>query len=296
MNKLDRAKRIQVIKALVDGNSMRATARIVDVSFNAVNKLLIDAGKACAAYHDEHVRGITATRVQCDEIWSFVAVKAKNRSASSHKDDPTTGDCWTWTGIEASSKLLISYIVGGRDAEYALMMMNDLRGRLVNRVQLTTDGHAAYLQAVETTFGDDVDYAQLVKLYGAPSASREASRRYSPSECVGIRKHKITGDPDRKHVSTSYVERANLTMRMSIRRFTRLTNAFSKKIEHHAYAVALHFMYYNFARVHKTLRVSPAVAAGIATRLWDVSDIVDLLDAAEEAPKRPTTYRKRAAA
>jgi IS1 family transposase len=292
MNKLDRAKRIQIIKALVDGSSMRATTRIADVSFNAVNKLLIDAGKVCAAYHDEHVRGVKATRIQCDEIWAFCYSKQKNVPTAKRKD-LAYGDAWTWTAIDGPSKLVISYMVGGRDSEYAMGLMDDLRGRLANRVQLTTDGHKAYLSAVEEAFGDDIDYAMLVKLYGA--APEAMKGRYSPADCIGARKEPITGKPDPKHVSTSYVERQNLTMRMSMRRFTRLTNAFSKKIEHHNYAVALHFMYYNFARIHKTLRMSPAMAAGVTDRLWDVADIVDLLDAAEEAPKRPATYRKRAA-
>jgi IS1 family transposase len=287
MNKLPLDKRAKVLELLCEGMSMRSIERVVGCSINTVDKLLREAGEAALTYHDQHVRGITATRVQCDEIWSFVAVKAKNRSASSHKGDPTTGDCWTWTGIEASSKLLISYIVGGRDAEYALMMMNDLRSRLVNRVQLTTDGHAAYLQAVETAFGDDVDYAQLVKLYGAPSVAQDAARRYSPTECVGTRKNKITGDPSRRHVSTSYVERANLTMRMSMRRFTRLTNAFSKKLENHAHMVALYALWYNFVRVHKTLRMTPAMAAGVETRLWSMEDVVAVIEehAERNAPR-----------
>jgi IS1 family transposase len=292
MNKLARATRIQIIKALVDGNSMRAVARIADVSFNAVNKLLIDAGKVCAAYHDQHVRGVKATRIQCDEIWAFCYSKQKN-VAEAKRQDLAYGDAWTWTAIDGPTKLVISYLVGGRDSEYAMGLMDDLRGRLANRVQLTTDGHKAYLGAVEEAFGDDIDYAMLIKLYGA--APEAMKGRYSPADCIGARKEPITGNPDRKHVSTSYVERQNLTMRMSMRRFTRLTNGFSKKIEHHNYAVALHFMYYNFARIHKSLRVSPAMAAGLTDRLWDVADIVDLLDAAEEAPKRPSTYRKRAA-
>lgn len=234
------------------------------------------------AYHDEHVRGVKATRVQCDEVWSFVAVKQKNRAESERATDPTAGDCWTWTAIEAESKLLISYLVGGRDAEYALMLMDDLHARLANRVQLTTDGHRPYLQAVEDAFGSDVDYSMLIKLYGDPPASPEAARRYSPSECIGTRKDKITGNPDQKHVSTSYVERANLTMRMAMRRFTRLTNAFSKKLENHAHMVALYALWYNFVRVHKTLRMSPAMAAGIETRLWSMEDVVRLVARRED--------------
>lgn len=287
MNKLPREKRIQIIRALVDGSSMRATARIADVSFNAVNKLLIDAGRVCAAYHDQHVRNVKSCRVQCDEIWSFVGAKQKN--VPEHKRG-AAGDAWTWTALDADNKLLISYLVGGRDSEYAMALMDDLRSRLANRVQLTTDGHKAYLEAVEGAFGEDIDYAMLVKLYGEPV---EQEKRYSPAKCIGAKREAVEGKPDPNHISTSFVERQNLTMRMSMRRFTRLTNAFSKKTEHHRYAVALHVMYYNFCRVHKTLRVTPAMATGLTDRLWDVSDLVDILDAAEIPPRRPKTYRKR---
>jgi IS1 family transposase len=236
------------------------------------------------------VRGVKATRIQCDEIWAFCYSKQKNVATA--KAAPNgAGDAWTWTAIDGPTKLLVSFMVGGRDGEYALMLMDDLRGRLANRVQLTTDGHKAYLNAVEEAFGADIDYAMLVKLYGdTPEAMKG---RYSPAECVGTRKMRITGDPNRNHVSTSYVERQNLTMRMSMRRFTRLTNAHSKKLENHEYAVALHVTFYNFVRMHSTLRMSPAMAAGISGRLWDMSDIVALIDAREEAPKRPATYRKR---
>jgi IS1 family transposase len=215
-------------------------------------------------------------------VWSFVHAQAKNAPTSKRAGDPTIGDCWTWTAIEAQSKLLISYLVGGRDSEYAMMLMDDLRGRLANRVQLATDGHSAYLSAVEEAFGVDVDYSMLIKLYGEPPSSPEAARRYNPSECIGTRKHKVTGNPDPKHVSTSYVERANLTMRMAMRRFTRLTNAFSKKLENHAHMVALYALWYNFVRVHKTLRMSPAMAAEIETRLWSMEDIVGLIEARED--------------
>lgn len=290
MNKKTIAKRIQILSMLCEGSSMRSTSRIADVSLNTVTKLLIDAGKACAAYHDECVRGVRATRIQCDEIWAFCYSKQKN-VAKAKAAPEGAGDAWTWTAIDGPTKLLISYMVGGRDSEYAMALMDDLRARLANRVQLTTDGHKAYLGAVEEAFGDDVDYAMLVKLYGeAPEAMKG---RYSPAECVGTRKSAITGNPDREHVSTSYVERQNLTMRMSMRRFTRLTNAHSKKLENHGYAVALHVMFYNFVRMHSTLRMSPAMAAGVASRLWDMADIVALIDAREEAPKRPATYRKR---
>ena len=268
---------------------MRSIERAVGCSFNTVDKLLRDAGKAAMAYHDKVVRGVKAQRVQCDEIWAFVHAKAKNAPKSKRADDSTIGDCWTWTAIDADSKLLISYQVGGRDAEYALMLMDDLRGRLANKVQLTTDGHKAYLQAVEDAFGADIDYAMLVKLYGTGPATTDdaAGRRYSPAECVGTRKEKITGNPDPKHISTSYTERANLTMRMSMRRFTRLTNAFSKKLENHEYMVALYALWYNFVRIHKTLRTSPAMAAGIERRLWSMEDVVRLIDeqAERSAPR-----------
>src|SRR5947209_12002199 len=282
MNKLPLAKRAQVLTLLCEGVSMRSIERIVGCSINTVDKLLQDAGEAALAYHDKAVRGVKVQRIQCDEIWSFVHAKQKNAPTSSRRGDPTIGDCWTWTAIDADSKLLVSYQVGGRDAEFALMLMDDLRGRLANRVQLTTDGHRAYLQAVEEAFGADVDYGMLVKLYGEPPSSPEAARRYSPSDCVGTRTEKITGNPDPKHVSTSYAERANLTMRMAMRRFTRLTNAFSKKLENHAHMVALYALWYNFVRIRKTLRMTPAMAAGIETRLWSMEDVVRLVEERED--------------
>jgi IS1 family transposase len=284
MNKLPLAKRTQILTMLCEGMSMRSIERTVGCSINTVDKLLRDAGDVALAYHDEHVRGVKTTRVQCDEIWSFVHAKQKNAPKSKRAGDPTIGDCWTWTAIEAQSKLLISYQVGGRDAEYARLLMNDLCRRLANRVQLTTDGHKAYLEAVEEAFGADIDYAMLVKLYGEPAASSQdaAARRYSPSECTGTRKETITGNPDPNHISTSYTERANLTMRMSMRRFTRLTNAFSKKLENHEHMVALYALWYNFIRIHKTLRITPAMAAGIETRLWSMEDVARLIEARED--------------
>lgn len=295
MNKLPLAKRVQILSMLCEGSSLRSITRVADVSLNTVTKLLIDAGVACAIYHDEHVRNVKTARVQCDEVWAFIGVKAKNRPNSTRAMDPTAGDVWTWTGLCADSKLLISYMVGGRDAEFASIFIDDLRRRLANRIQLTTDGHGPYLKAVGEVFGLDVDYAMLIKLYGEPPASPEAARRYSPSECVGTRKTPIAGRPDPKHISTSYVERQNLTMRMSMRRFTRLTNAFSKKIENHYHAVALHVLFYNFVRIHKSLRVTPAMAAGLTDRLWSVEDIVALVDAREPPPKKRGPYKPRQA-
>src|SRR5438477_2962162 len=276
MNKLPLAKRAQVLTLLCEGVSMRSIERIVGCSIITVDKLLRDAGEAALEYHDKAVRGVKSQRIQCDEIWSFVHAKQKNAPASSRRGDPTIGDCWTWTAIDADSKLLVSYMVGGRDAEYALMLMDDLRGRLANRIQLTTDGHKAYLQAVEDAFGADIDYGMLIKLYGPETSGQGHERKYSPSECIGARKDTITGNPDPKHVSTSYTERANLTMRMSMRRFTRLTNACSKKLQNHEYMVALYALWYNFVRIHKTLRVTPAMAAGIADKLWSMEDVVAL--------------------
>jgi IS1 family transposase len=274
MNRLSLEKRTQIIGLLVEGNSLRATSRLADVSFNTVLKLLPQIGAACQKYHDEHVRNVASKRVQCDEIWSFVYGKDKNLPEKL-QGKYGIGSVWTWTAIDADSKLAISWLVGNRDAEYAKVFMEDVASRLKNRVQLTTDGLKAYLEAVDQTFGIDIDFAQLVKTYGK---SLEGEHRYSPAECTGAYKQAITGDPKLKHISTSYVERANLTMRMNMRRFTRLTNAFSKKVENHAHAVALHFMYYNFVRIHKTLRVTPAMAAGISKKLWSIEDLARLLE------------------
>jgi len=277
MNKLDAKDRARILHMLCEGQSIRGIARIMGVSKNTISKLLVDVGKVCTEYHDENVRGIKAERVQCDEIWSFCYAKQKNADKA---DMPTfAGDVWTWTSIDADSKLIINWFVGGRDAEYADHFMQDLADRLDNRVQLTTDGHKAYLKAVDGAFGDDIDYAQLVKLYGQSPNGK--TTRYSPAECTGIKKKDRTGSPDQKHISTSYVERQNLTMRMHMRRFTRLTNAFSKKIENHCYAVALHFMYYNFVKIHSTLKITPAMEAGVTDRLWEMSDIVKLLEEKE---------------
>lgn len=240
---------------------------------NTVAKLLIDLGLACAAYQDEHLRNLPCRRVQCDEIWSFVGAKQKN--VSEEQIAAGWGDVCTWTAIDADTKLVPCWMVGQRGLPTAREFIGDLASRLSNRVQLTVDGHRPYLQAVEETFGADIDFAQLIKVYGS---SGDAQTRYSPGKCIGCETNTVTGNPDPKHISTSFVERQNLTMCMSMRRFTRLTNAFSKKLENHMAAIALHFMYYNFARVHQTLRISPAMAAGVTTKLWDVEDIVGLLD------------------
>lgn len=243
------------------------------VAKNTVVKLLVELGAVCTKYQDETLRNLSSKRVQCDEIWSFVGGKDKN--LSSEKKEAGFGSVWTWTAIDADTKLIVSWLLGSRDAGSACEFMQDVASRLRNRVQLTTDGHRPYLAAVEDAFGADVDYAMLVKIYGAEPGSET---RYSPAVCLGCDVKEITGSPDPKHISTSYVERQNLTMRMSMRRFTRLTNAFSKKVENHAAAVALYFMYYNFGRVHQTLRVTPAMEAGVSTHVWSVEEIVSLLN------------------
>jgi IS1 family transposase len=264
---------------LVEGSSMRSISRVCDVSINSVSKLLEDAGEVCAAFHDEHTQGVKAKRVQVDEIWSFTAAKQKNVAAMK-KPIKGAGDNWTWTALEADTKLIVSYFVGGRDGNCAKWFMDDVASRLANRVQLTSDGHKAYLDAVERAFGADVDYAQLVKLYGPSSDSSKG--RYSPAECNGIKKTPIEGEPDPKHISTSFVERQNLTMRMGMRRFTRLTNAFSKKFENHVHALSLYFVHYNWMRIHKTLRVTPAMAAGLTGKLMGWEDIIAIMDAEEK--------------
>ena len=291
MNKLPLAKRVQILSMLVEGSSMRSISRVVDASINTVSALLVDAGKACVAHHDATVRGVRSKRIQADEIWSFCYAKAKNvPTAKAAPDD--AGDVWTWTALDADSKLIVSYLIGGRDADYANEFMQDVAGRVASRVQLTTDGHKAYLEAVEGAFGAAIDYAMLIKHYGAPVG---ALGRYSPGECTGIDVRRVEGRPNPAHVSTSYAERQNLTMRMSMRRFTRLTNAFSKKAENHAHMVALYTTWYNFARQHKTLRCSPAMAAGLSTTLWSMADVVALIDAAAEPAKARGAYKPRAA-
>ncbi len=283
MNKLPIATRAQMLSMLCEGASMRSVSRLADVSINTVAKLLVDAGRFCAGFHDAKVRGVKGKRVQVDEIWSFTAAKAKN-VASMKTPVMGAGDTWTWTAIEADTKLIVSHFVGGRDGECAAWFMDDVAARLATRVQLTSDGHKAYLEAVEGAFGADVDYAMLVKLYGASPESSKG--RYSPAECTGIIKKPIEGKPDPKYISTSYAERQNLTMRMSMRRFTRLTNAFSKKFENHAHMVAIYAVWYNFLRIHKTLRVTPAMAAGLSETVMDWTQIVEAMDADHPAKKR----------
>ncbi|WP_439534597.1 IS1 family transposase [Polymorphobacter sp.] len=284
MNRLSTEYRARILHLLCEGMSIRAVSRLTGASKNTVTKLLINAGKACAAYHDANVRAVPAKRVQVYEIWSFNSAKQENVPTVK-----AVGDAWTWTAIDADSKLIVSYLVGGRDADYAMWCMEDLASRLASRVQLTSDGPKAYLQTVEGAYGCDVDYAQLVKMYG-PTIT--APGRYVPAECTGAKKVPIMGSPDYADVSTSYVERQNLTMSMHMRRFTRLTNAFSKKVENHAHAVALHMMYYNFVRIHKTLRVTPAMAADVTNRLWDIADIAKLVEDAEAKPGKRRPYKK----
>jgi IS1 family transposase len=290
MNKLPVVKRVQILAMLCEGSSMRSISRVCDVSINTVSKLLVDAGKACATFHDETVRGVKSRRVQVDEIWSFTYAKQKN-VPTAKRQDLAYGDTWTWTALDADSKLLITWLVGGRDSDYAIGFMDDLRDRLANRVQLTSDGHKAYLEAVEGAFGGDIDYAMLVKMYGA--ASESAKGRYSPAECIGARKERIEGNPDPKHISTSFAERQNLTMRMQMRRFTRLTNAFSKKFENHMHMVALYTVWYNFVKQHKTLKgLSPAMASGLSETLWSMTDLAEMVDAAQPKPGKRGHYKK----
>ncbi len=272
-NVLKPGKRTAIISALVEGNSVRATARMVGVSKDTVSKLQVEIGAACARYQAETLVDLPCRRVQVDEIWSFVYAKAKN-VPQERRGQFGIGDVWTFTAIDADSKLCVSWLVGPRDSAMATEFLQDVAGRLANRVQLSTDGLTTYVDAVEKAFGTDVHYAMIEKIYGT---SEEHDRRYSPAICIGAKRKRVQGNPDPKHISTSYVERQNLTMRMSMRRFTRLTNAFSKKLENHVAAVALHFMHYNFCRIHQTLRITPAMAAGVAKSPWTVEDLVGLL-------------------
>jgi IS1 family transposase len=280
MNKLDHETRARILRLLCEGNSIRAVTRLTGTGKKTVSKLMADAGQAAAWYQDRVFENLTCKRVQVDEIWAFVYEKQKNVARA--KSAPAqAGDVWTWTAIDADTKLIPSWFIGSRDSDAAIIFMDDLASRLANRVQLTSDGHRAYLEAVEGAFGGDIDYAMLVKLYGSSS---EGKKRYSPAECIGARKTRIEGEPDMKHVSTSFAERSNRNVRMHTRRFTQLTNAFSRKVEHHAHAVALFAMYYNFVRIHKTLRTTPAMAAKVTDRLWEIGDVVDVLEAWEATP------------
>jgi len=282
-NRLSTEQRARIVGCLCEGMSIRATVRVTGAAKNTVTKLLVDLGQACADYQDTALVDLPCTRVECDEIWSFCYAKAKNVPAE-HEGEYGYGDVWTWTAICADTKLVPSWYVGRRDTECAFYFISDLKNRLANRVQLTTDGHKPYLHAVEAVFGADVDYAMIHKIYGAATGAGD-ERRYSPAVCTGIDKRVITGNPDEAKVSTSYVERQNLTMRMGMRRFTRLTNGFSKKVENLAHAVSLHYMHYNFARPHKTLTkarngypTTPAMAAGVADHVWTLVEIAGLLD------------------
>lgn len=275
MNRLDAAKRSQVVGALVEGNSIRATVRMTGVAKNTIAKLLIELGAACSEYLNRTLVNLPCKRVQCDEIWSFIAAKQKNVTPGLLKKG-LAGDIWTWVAMDADTKLICAWMVSGRHSLAAREFIQDLASRLTNRIQLTTDGHHVYINAVDRAFGQEIDYAMLIKVYGNPP--RETEVRYSPAECVGCERKAISGNPDPKHVSTSYIERQNLTMRMQMRRFTRLTNAFSKKVENHIAAIAIHYTHYNFCRIHQTLRVTPAMATGISDHVWSPAELIALLD------------------
>ena len=291
MNKLTSAKRAQILAMLCEGSSMRSISRIVDVSINTVTKLLVDAGTACAAHHDQTVTALKSKRVQVDEIWSFCYAKEKNVETAEAAPEGA-GDLWTWTAICADSKLMISWVVGDRNANVARVFLEDVASRLSNHIQLTSDGHRSYLEAVPKAF-EHVDFAQLVKQYGEEPSNSRPERRYSPAVCKGATKTPVTGNPDADHISTSYVERQNLNIRMGMRRFTRLTNAFSKKVDNHVHALAIYFCYYNFVRIHTTLKETPAMAAGVSDRLWSVDDMVKLVEGYEE--RRAASKKRKAA-
>jgi IS1 family transposase len=278
MNKLDNATRSRVIGCLVEGNSIRSTVRMTGISMPTILKLLAEIGEVCREYQDQAFHNLSCRRLQVDEIWQYCYAKEKN-VPEDRRGALGYGDIWTWVAIDADTKLVPAWLVGRRDTTCAVEFITDLAARLSHRVQLTSDGHRSYLVAVEAAFGSAVDYAMLIKEYGTP----QEETRYSPAECIGITRKVISGRPDGDHISTSYIERQNLTMRMSMRRFTRLTNGFSKKLENHAAAIALHYMHYNFCRIHKTLRVTPAMAAGVTDHVWEISEIVALLEAKERA-------------
>jgi IS1 family transposase len=274
MNRITTDKRAAVIAALVEGTSINATCRMTGVAKHTVLKLLKELGCAAAAYHNDHVRNLRVRCIQADEIWAFVYGKDKNLTLD--QIQAGAGSVWTWTALDADTKLIVSYTLGDRSAVTAKEFMEDVASRITNRMQLTTDGHRVYADAVENAFGSEIDYAMLVKIYGASSDNPES--RYSPATCIGCRTGVLAGNPDPKHISTSFVERQNLSMRMGMRRFTRLTNGFSKKLENHGHMVALYFMHYNFCRVHKTLRVTPAMEAGLANHVWEIEELIELLN------------------
>jgi len=274
MNRLRTAQRVAVVKAMVEGNSIRSTVRLTGVAKNTVTKLLVDLGAAVARYQDETLRNLPCRNLQCDEIWSFCYAKEKHVTPEIREKNRGAGDVWTWTAIDRDTKLCVSWLVADRSAGSAWTFMQDVAARLKYRIQLTTDGHKPYLQAVEDAFGADIDYAMLIKLYGQDP---EGEKRYSPAKCIGTVVETVTGDPKAENICTSHVERQNLSMRMGMRRFTRLTNAFSRKIENHAAAVAVYFMWYNFGRIHQTLRVTPAMEAGVTDHVWSAEEIVALL-------------------
>jgi IS1 family transposase len=289
MNRLSVAGRATILGMLVAGNSLRSCSRLADVSLNTVTKLLVDLGTACEKFHDEHVRNVHVRRLQADEIWCFIGAKTKNVAPA--KKAEGWGDVWTWTGLDADTKLCVGYLVGGRDGGWAKEFMQDCARRIKGRMQITTDGHKAYFEAVEDAFGADIDYAQLQKIYGAPSDAE--MRRYSPTKCIGADMKTVSGDPDPKDVSTSYVERHNLTMQMGMRRFTRLTNGFSKKIENHIAIVAIHAVYYDFARIHETLRITPAMAAGLSDHVWSLEEIVLMAESYMPKTGKRGPYKNR---
>jgi len=286
MKQLTNEQRAQVVACICEGNSIRATVRLTGISKNTITRLLVELGDACIDYQDRTLRNLKCKRIQCDEIWSFIYAKEKNVPAEM-KGKFGVGDVWTWTAIDADTKLIPSFMLGNRDARTANAFIDDLKDRLASRIQLTTDGLRVYLDAVEGAFGADVDYAQLVKIYGA---SQEETR-YSPAECIGCETKRVQGNPDPDHISTSYVERQNLSMRMHMRRFTRLTNAFSKKLKNHLATVAVYFMYYNFGRIHQTLRITPAMEAGVSDHVWSYDEIIGLLPKPVFGPRGP--YKKR---
>ncbi|UEG49263.1 IS1 family transposase [Ferruginibacter lapsinanis] len=292
MNKLPLHKRVQIINLLVEGNSLRSTSRIADVSINTVTKLLVDVGRACEQFHHDTVIAVPSKRIQCDEIWSFVGCKDKN--ATIEQKEAGNGDAWTWVAIDADTKLVVSWYVGDRGMESALEFMQDIQSRISEqRVQLTSDGWNIYLDAVGSVFGSQIDYAQLMKIYGGGGSSSNSNteKKYSPARLKSINKIVVSGNPDVEHISTSFVERQNLTMRMHMRRFTRLTNAFSKKLENHCHAIALHFVYYNFVKQHKSLRITPAIAAGLTKRFMSIEDIANLVP--DESSKTRGQYKKK---